>query len=106
MAYAASRPAFAKAWQSRVLEPPRVQLGRLLERAVTRRQLPRALDRDLAIALLLGPLLYKNVLRPVRGRVPERMTEQIVDALLESHGIGDAKRRRRGPRVGSGVNIS
>lgn len=95
MAYAASRPAFAKAWQSRVLEPPRIQLGRLLERGIVSGDLPRGLDRDLAIALLIGPLLYRNVLRLVRRPIPDRMIERVVDAFLESHGVRDDRPPRR-----------
>jgi AcrR family transcriptional regulator len=93
LAYAASRPEFSKAWQARVLEPPRLQLARVLDRAVALGRLPPDLDRDLAIALLMGPLLYKNVLRLVRGRVPPRLTELVVDAFLASHRV-----RRRGTR--------
>src|SRR5262245_60947856 len=58
MAYATRNPAFGIAWRSRVMEPPRKQLTQLLKRAIEEGQLPRDLDCDLAVALLLGPMIY------------------------------------------------
>ncbi len=55
MAYAARNPAFGKAWRATVFDPPQLQLRMILDRAVTRGALPRTLDRDVAVALLLGP---------------------------------------------------
>src|SRR5262249_50868619 len=55
MAYAARNPVFGMAWRSRVMEPPRRQLTRLLKRAVELGQLPADIDYDLSVALLLGP---------------------------------------------------
>src|SRR5262245_52142180 len=63
MAYAARNRAFGDAWRQRVFEPPRTQLTKLLERGIALGQLPGSLDRDLAMALLLGPLLYCHVLK-------------------------------------------
>jgi AcrR family transcriptional regulator len=70
MAYAARNPSFGRAWRERVFEPPRAQLTRLLDRAVAQGLVPRDLDRDLALALLLGPMLYCHILKRVRGEAP------------------------------------
>src|SRR5262245_976503 len=82
LAYAArNRASFGDAWRQRVFEPPRTQLTALLERAIAQGQLPSSLDRGLAMALLLGPLLYCHVLKRMHGEAPENIAEQVVDAF-------------------------
>jgi AcrR family transcriptional regulator len=97
MAYAARNPSFGKAWRERVFDPPRVQLRQLLERAIARGQLPRSLDRDLALALLLGPMMYCHVLQRLQGAAPENLPEQVVATFWKAHAI-DPPRARRPPR--------
>jgi AcrR family transcriptional regulator len=84
MAHAARNPAFGKAWQARVVDPPRAMLTRVLQRAIARRELPRTLDLDLAIALLLGPMMYEHVLKRLGRDTPPSFREQVVDAFLQS----------------------
>ncbi|MDB5306255.1 MAG: transcriptional regulator, TetR family [Gemmataceae bacterium] len=98
MAYAARNPAFGEAWRQRFFDPPRVQITQLLERAIARGQLPRGLDRDLAIALLLGPMMYCHVLRRVQGKAPANLPEHVVAAFWKAHAISPADSNRRGPR--------
>jgi AcrR family transcriptional regulator len=86
MAYAARNPAFGIAWRARVLEPPRTQLTRVLERAVARGHLPRDTDIEVAIALLLGPRMYGHFLKLMKRHLPDDMPELIVDAFLKSSG--------------------
>jgi AcrR family transcriptional regulator len=87
MAYAARNPSFAETWRERVFEPPRVQLSQLLERAIACGQLPCSLDRDLALALLLGPMMYCHVLKRLQGAIPENLPEQVVAAFWKAHVI-------------------
>lgn len=61
IAYSALHPEFGKAWRHRVMEPPRQCLKRILHRGISRGQLPRDLDIEAAMALLLGPMLYAHV---------------------------------------------
>ena len=61
IAYSAVHPEFGKAWRHRVMEPPRQCIKRILRRGIERGQLPRDLDLDSAIALLLGPMLYAHI---------------------------------------------
>jgi AcrR family transcriptional regulator len=61
IAYSVVHPEFGHAWRKRVLEPPRQSLKRILKRGIDRGLLPPALDLDLAMALLLGPLLYNHI---------------------------------------------
>lgn len=85
MAYAVSRPEFGRAWRARVLEPPRAQIAVLLERGIAAGQLPPSMDRELAMALLLGPLLYGHVLKMIDRPQPKEIAAAAVDAFLHRH---------------------
>jgi AcrR family transcriptional regulator len=86
VAYAARNPAFGKAWQGRFLEPARTELKHAFARAITRGELPRTLNVDLAIALLIGPMVYGNLRRRINEHVPENLVELVVDAFLRCYG--------------------
>jgi AcrR family transcriptional regulator len=58
IAYATVHREFGKAWRTRVMEPPRQCLKSILQRGIDRGLLPAALDLELALALLLGPVFY------------------------------------------------
>ncbi|HEV3117001.1 MAG TPA: TetR/AcrR family transcriptional regulator [Gemmataceae bacterium] len=94
-AYAARNPSFGKAWRQRVFEPPRAQLTQLLERAIAQGQLPRSLDRALALALLLGPLMYCRIWERMQGEVPANLAEQVVAAFWTAHAIAPPLGKRR-----------
>ncbi len=97
MAYAARNPTFGAAWRARVFEPPRVRLAQLLERAVAEGQLPDSLDRGVALALLLGPMVYCHVLRRIGAEAPEGVPEHVVDTFWKAHAVAP-RRARRTPR--------
>jgi AcrR family transcriptional regulator len=61
IAYSALHPEFGKAWRRRVMDPPRKCIMKVLRSGIERRQLPRNLDLDASVALLLGPLLYDHI---------------------------------------------
>jgi AcrR family transcriptional regulator len=61
IAYSAVNREFGEAWRHRVMEPPRQSLKRILRRAIKRGQLSSSLDLDTAMALLLGPLMYRHI---------------------------------------------
>jgi AcrR family transcriptional regulator len=85
MAYAARNRHFGEAWRERAFEPPRTQLRQLLERGIARGLLPRGLDRDLALALLLGPMMYCHVWKRLQGPVPENLPERVVDTFWKAY---------------------
>ena len=87
MAYASRNPAVGDACRRMVFEPPRTAIKKLLDRHVARGALPPALDRDLAIALLLGPMMYSHLLRRLQGKNPENLVEVVVDAFLNGYVI-------------------
>jgi AcrR family transcriptional regulator len=97
-AYAARNPSFGEAWRARVFEPTRAQVSQLLERGIARGQLPRGLDRALALTLLLGPLMYCRMLERMQGAVPENLPEQVVDAFWRAYALPSPKAKRRVPR--------
>src|SRR5262249_43364403 len=92
---AARNPSFGEAWRRRVFEPPRAQLTQLLERAIARRQLPRDLDRGLALILLLGPMLYCHIFKRHQGATPENLPERVVEAFWKAHAIAPPPANRR-----------
>src|SRR5271165_2094361 len=61
IAYSAVHQKFGMAWRHRVMEPPRQCLMRVLRRGIERGLLPVTLDMELAMALLLGPMLYAHI---------------------------------------------
>lgn len=61
IAYSAVHPEFGEAWRHRVMEPPRECLRRVLKRGIDGGLLRWDLDMDLAMALLLGPVLYRHI---------------------------------------------
>ncbi|HVW06086.1 MAG TPA: TetR/AcrR family transcriptional regulator [Vicinamibacterales bacterium] len=87
MAYAARNPAFGQAWRTRVLEPPRIQLGRAIRRAIARGELPAAVNLDFAIGLLQGPPMYWFVRHHQTGEGPIAFDAgMVIDAFLRSQG--------------------
>ena len=61
IAYSAAHAEFGQTWRRRVMEPPRKCLQRILRRGIERGQLPKHLDLDVSMALLLGPMLYRHI---------------------------------------------
>jgi AcrR family transcriptional regulator len=100
MGYAARHPEFGNAWRARALQPPRTQLLHILQRAIARGQLPRTLNIDIAIALLLGPMMYGWVMKIMEQKLPVDIHKVVVDAFLRSYGLeraGAIPRARRPP---------
>ncbi len=71
MAYAARNPSFGIAWRKMAMEPPRQELTRLLTQAVARGELAPLPDLGLALALLLGPMLYHHIFVMNKGQCPQ-----------------------------------
>jgi AcrR family transcriptional regulator len=61
IAYSAIHPEFGKAWRHRVMDPGRECILKILRGGVQRRILPRNLDLDASVALLMGPMLYEHI---------------------------------------------
>jgi AcrR family transcriptional regulator len=88
MAYAARNPAFGLAWRARVIEPPRTQVRRLVTRAQADGLIVPTLDVELAIALLLGPMMYTNMMKVMSATtLPDhpRMAEDVVASFWQTY---------------------
>jgi AcrR family transcriptional regulator len=105
IAYSAVHPEFGKAWRLRVLDPPRVCLKKILNRGISRGLLPRNLDLEAAMALLLGPMLYAHVfhkdqseskpdLGPVTAETFWRAYQQARKERIEKAGISTPSKRQ------------
>jgi AcrR family transcriptional regulator len=62
IAYSARNQEFGRAWRSRVLERARTGLKKLLRRGIELGIFPVTLDEELAVTLLLGPMLFSHIL--------------------------------------------
>jgi AcrR family transcriptional regulator len=88
IAYSAHNRVFGAAWRKTVVEKQRAALGIILERGVELRQLVRGLDRDLSIAILVGPMIYRHIfLNSFGGRPPLNFAEEIVDAFWKAFAL-------------------
>jgi AcrR family transcriptional regulator len=91
IAYSAIHPEFGKAWRHRVMEPPRECLKRILRRGVQSGELPRDLDMEAAMALLLGPMLYCHVFQKGEQPNPPDIGPKTAEAFWRAF----ARERRR-----------
>lgn len=99
MAYAARNPAFGQAWRARVFEPPRVQVTHVLSRAIGAGRLPATLDLDVALALLLGPVIYAQIRKLSSGTTPTHLHTAVVDAFLGRYEGGEGGKAAGGKRA-------
>ncbi len=88
IAYASRNQAFGLAWRNRAVEPGRVAIANMIRRGQKRGVLKRELDPEVAIALLLGPMIYgKFFLTKKLGRkCPDNLELHAVDAFLAAYG--------------------
>jgi AcrR family transcriptional regulator len=82
MSYAAANPAFARAFCSRISGGRRTQMADLLQRAVSKGELRPGLDVELALDLLIGPILHRRFMQTT---VPPGLPECVVDAFWRAH---------------------
>lgn len=96
IAYASRNPVLGVAWRARVVEPARVALTNLVRRGEKRGILRHGIDPEVAIALLLGPMMYRHVFTHKMGRKgPKDLEVQVAEAFLAAHGTGKQVPTRR-----------
>ena len=93
IAYSARNQEFGRAWRSRVLERARVGLKKLIRRGIDRGIFPAVLDEELAVPLLLGPMLFSHILGARLDR--NWLAQGTVNAFWKAH----ARPRPPAPRV-------
>jgi AcrR family transcriptional regulator len=86
IAYSAVHPEFGQAWRNRVMEPPRQSLRRVLKRGIERGVLEPTVDLDLAMALLLGPLLYNHIFTKGTGEKKREIGAATAHAFVRAFG--------------------
>src|SRR5262245_17907407 len=64
IAYSARNQEFGRAWKTRVLERARTGLKKLVRRGMDCGTFPAVLDEELAVTLLLGPMMFCYILGP------------------------------------------
>src|SRR5271170_3894651 len=85
IAYASHNRVFGDAWRSRVLTPVRTALSRMMELGKQRGILKRSLDPEAGLALLLGPLIYRNVMihkHKLGSKAPKDLETIVADSFL------------------------
>ena len=83
IAYSARNPEFGRAWRTRVLERARAGLRKLVRRGMDRGIFPTVLDEELAVPLLLGPMMFCYILGPRLDR--KWLAEGTVESFWKSH---------------------
>jgi AcrR family transcriptional regulator len=79
--HAAGNPAFRAALKARFDEPRRVQVTRLIAGAIAKQQLRPDVDLDLAMDLLVGPVMHRCFCNTV---IPPDLPERVVDAFWKA----------------------
>jgi AcrR family transcriptional regulator len=94
IAYSARNQVFGRAWRERVVGVQRTRLNSVLQEGIARGELNPLLNFDTAVALLVGPMVYRHifVVNKAQDKAPREFAEQIVDAFLRSFSC-DAVRR-------------
>jgi Tetracyclin repressor-like, C-terminal domain len=99
IAYASRNQALGAAWRARVVEPARVALTNIMKRGEKQSILRPALDLEIGVALLLGPLIYRNIFAKDGKKGPRDLEVHVADAFLAAFGaekkpgVRPAKRR-------------
>ena len=83
IAYSARNQEFGRAWRARVLERARAGLKRLVRRGMDRGIFPAVLDEELAVPLLLGPMMFCHILGARLDR--KWLAEGTVDSFWKAH---------------------
>lgn len=86
MAYAARNRVFGQQWRARVMERPRMRLTQILQRGIEQQILPTDMNLDVALALLLGPMLYGRIfINRVSTNLPNDFAQQVVNSFLAAN---------------------
>jgi AcrR family transcriptional regulator len=83
MAYSARHREFGDAWRSRAMEPARRALTAMMERGERIGALRPGIDREVGLALLLGPMIYRHLFVTRMGKPsPKHLETYVADAFL------------------------
>jgi AcrR family transcriptional regulator len=88
--YAAGNPKFARAWHARATAPYHAMLSDWIQKAIKKRELRSDIDIDLAIDLLVGPVMHR---RFMNAEVPANVPRAVVDAFWRAFSPTPSARR-------------
>jgi len=87
IAYSSRNQAFAAAWRERLTEPARAAITDTIKRGQSLGILRKNIEPEIGIAVLLGPLLYRNVfVKQLGKRLPKNFETHIADVFLTAFG--------------------
>jgi hypothetical protein len=81
-----------------VMEPPRRELKHLMKLGIGKGELSPDLDLDLALAMLLGPMIYWHVFLKRTAEEPRALAEGILEGFWRAFGRNSAL-SEKSPRV-------
>lgn len=94
IAYSARNQAFGNAWRAKATEPARLAFTAILRRGEKSGILKPGIDPEIALALLLGPMMYRRVfMQSYGGMPPQNFEAHVADAFLHAFGTGNAAKR-------------
>ncbi len=91
IAYSALHPKFGKVWRDGFIQPPRRSLTRILRRGMESGQLPADLDLELALAILLGPIMYVHMFRRESRPDFDYIGSTVAEAFCRGFAVEQAK---------------
>jgi AcrR family transcriptional regulator len=100
---AARHPEIAQRYRREIIEPRRELVRKVLRRGVQTGELRADLDVELALDLVIAPMLVATMLRP--GPVPADFAARIVDAVLAGIAPDDEKKAASRRDRGAGVQL-
>jgi AcrR family transcriptional regulator len=86
IAYSARNQAFGKAWRSKVVVRHTAYLMHVLQAAIDRGDLDGTLSMNVAVALLFGPMMYRQMFVACSRdeKAPPAFIAQVVDAFVRA----------------------
>lgn len=85
IAYSAVHHEFGMEWKRRVMEPPRTSIMNILKNGIERGLLPRDLDLEVAVSLLLGPVIYTHIFQKERLPKAPDIGPKAAEAFWRAH---------------------
>jgi AcrR family transcriptional regulator len=83
VSYAAANPGFAQAMRQSSMGPAETRLTRILDEAMAKGVVRPELNREIALSMLLGPILHSRL---IRGTVPPDLPAEVVDSFWRTWG--------------------
>lgn len=93
VAYSATNLEFGLTWRKMVMEPPRRELKHLIQLGIDKGELASDLNLELALALLLGPMLYWHIFLKKPSDDRKELAVGVIDAFWKAFGAKKSPRR-------------